>query len=308
MSQETQRLRDGSRCNRLFKLYQSKKLIVGKSDSEIVLSFLPETFWVWFCVTFWIFSLIAAIITHLFSGVDYDNNPLVDTFGAYNICIFYDFPPFSYFGAALYVPVMTFMILYLILDNIRVYFNYLDNENEKYSEITHSFYIIYSILTIFEIIAFIWFIQIFATSPIESVEIHYLGFMGSQFALWTMSVSHYVYFNRIGILKNNRYRISGYLYVGLLIMSIVIRNSMNLPNLFFHAKLWIKWGDWTLIVHRYNDALYMLLTTILPVLIYTVLIDDLDEVKLTLKSGLSRKEMTKRNSGESNDDEQHNFI
>eukprot|EP01084_Bolivina_argentea_P204300 348869_1 len=276
-------------CWKRFKLlttcFHHKRIEIKKHEdsvngSEISVTIIPEAFRTWFYIGFWIFFLFAVIITEAFSSTfNREDNPIIDRFGMNNMCIYFDFAPFTYMGAFLWIICGGLLIIYLITDEIRVYVNYANGLFGK------TFFIIYTIFFAWHLFAMAYFVQCFATSPFESIEIHYMGYFFIQVALFTLSFIHYIYFMKLNIIKKgDKYYAVGIVYLVLLAITIIIKSMINIPNVLFKAQLWINWGPWTNDVLAVNDKVFMFLTTICPIIIYLFFIDDCDQIRLTFKT------------------------
>ena len=91
------------------------------SDRATYLIMVPEAFRIWFYIAFISLILLGIFVTQTFGDIDYNNNPIINNFGANNLCIFFDVPPFTYFGAFLYLFVLQLILIYEVLDIFRVY-------------------------------------------------------------------------------------------------------------------------------------------------------------------------------------------
>ena len=102
------------------------------SSGTFSITVVPESLRTYFYIEFWLFCFIGMIVSKLFSKTFNDEqNPIKDRFGNNNICIYFDEPPFSYFGAALFIPIILTGVLYLFVDIVRVYFNMLNPNIRK---------------------------------------------------------------------------------------------------------------------------------------------------------------------------------
>ena len=128
------------------KSFKNKEIEDGDKMLEIV--FIPEAFRMWFYLYFILFTLLGAIVTPTFGNLDYNDNPVINRFGTNNACIFFDIPPFSMFGATLWFPAVIILLMYEILDLIRVYDHYIDSDGVV---ITRCFYIYYTTYPVFSV-------------------------------------------------------------------------------------------------------------------------------------------------------------
>merc|ERR1719229_1763072 len=132
------------------------------SDTHVSLhiELVPEAFRMWFYYGFIIYTFLAIFISTTWSTeLNLKDNVFIRKYGGNNICIFYDFPPFSYFGAILWFPQLFNILSYEVLDQFRVYEDYLEGK------LSNMFIILYSMATMFEMISFVGFLQVTATSP-----------------------------------------------------------------------------------------------------------------------------------------------
>ena len=140
----------------------------------------------------------------MFADIPYDDNVFVQYFNGLSICIFFDYAPFGYFGALLWMPQILNLCIYEILDLLRVYDAYLDgmvNPHEDNFKITKKFFHFYLVSTIFEIIGFIGFIQTLATSPVENWRVHAVPYLIMTYGLWTMAFKRFLYLRDTGKLE-----------------------------------------------------------------------------------------------------------
>jgi len=91
-----------------------------KEHDQLVL--IVENWGVAAYVSLIVFLLLAVAINY--KVVDPADNMILARYGANSICIFIDDPPFSYFAAALYVPVAFLFSAFSILKFVRVYLGY----------------------------------------------------------------------------------------------------------------------------------------------------------------------------------------
>merc|ERR1711971_1281259 len=108
----------------------------------------PEALRMFFYIGFFVFATIAIFVTVTWSDIDYDDNIIKQTYGVNQICIFFDYAPFSHFGATLWLPNVFFITAYLVLDLFRIY----DAKND--GQLSVAFYRGYFAVTVFEIFAF----------------------------------------------------------------------------------------------------------------------------------------------------------
>ena len=116
-------------CDRvriLFHPIESKHIEYKNGNIETHLVIIPESFRMLFYLGIIIFSFSAIFVSATWAGIDYDDNPIYNRFGYNNICIFYDFPPWAYFGATLWVPQVVNFLIFEVFDNFRIYDHYVD--------------------------------------------------------------------------------------------------------------------------------------------------------------------------------------
>merc|ERR1712154_19217 len=142
-----------------------------------------------FYIGFIIFTVIAMVTTILFSDeFDINDNVLKDRYGAVSICIFYDFPPFSHFGSTLWLPNVFLIVIYFVFDMFRIHDAFHDGQ------VGICYYRSYCAVTMFEIFAFSFFLQITATDPLDSVYWHTIPFIIVTFAQWTLAFKRLLWF------------------------------------------------------------------------------------------------------------------
>lgn len=264
----------------------SREVVMKNGDAETHLTIVPEAFRMLFYFGFIVFSLIAFTVSMLFSELDVNDNPILDRFGANNICIFYDYPPFTYFSSSLWVFNVIMLLLYEYFDLYRVYDAMQDGQG-----ISKTFYNIYRMSTIFECASIIFFIQITATSPFENMYFHAGPFVILLYGLWAMAFKKHIYFNKIGLFEDypGYVHVLGYVYVFLYLACIITKSCTTVPNL-FHAELWKQPGlEWTSPVSAFNDRLYLVMVIICPMIIYFTIIGDSDVQAIKLVVNRTRK-------------------
>ena len=142
----------------------------------------------------------------MFADIPYDDNVFIEYFNGLSICIFFDYPPFGYFGALMWMPQIINLLIYEVLDILRVYDCYLDGQVNKgntknIKTITKKFFHWYLVSTIFEMLAFIGFIQTMATSPLENWRVHSVPYLIMTYGLWTMAFKRFLYLRATGKLE-----------------------------------------------------------------------------------------------------------
>ena len=253
----------------------------GTLDGITHLIIKPEAFRIWFYILFFVYSFLAYIITTNSVSIDYSNNIILDTFGSNNICLYYDYPPFNYFGTSLWFFVYLPLFIYLIFDLFRIYDSYIDKQIKK------RFVTMYCFVTLFEILSGIFFFQITATSPFENITIHSIPYVFFSISFFTLALKRFFYFKEIGLFKTYKiesklFKFGQFIYVFSLGFSAVFRLLTAVPNA-FGAKLWTIDGlEWTNGVSSFNAALLIFMATIYPFFMYLFLIPYLETVKIVL--------------------------
>merc|ERR1740116_604344 len=119
------------------------------------------------------------------------------------------------------------------------------------------------------------------------------------YGLWTMAFKRFMYLRETGRLEDiksgqakwSKLKLyAGWTYVILLFIAMFFKTSILWPN-FFGAKLWLRpaWA-WTDRLLQYSVYVWFLLTLIVPIVIYWVITEELDTVKLVLnRNGLAGK-------------------
>eukprot|EP01084_Bolivina_argentea_P274787 468472_1 len=241
---------------------------------------IPESFRMWFYFGFILFLSLAMIVTTNFSDIDLDSDDISikKRFGAINSCVFFDYPPFTWFGATLWVPQVLNILIYEIFDYYRIYEEYLENNISK------CFYNFYYICSIYESLTMIFFLQATATDPDENIYFHSLPYVLLLIGLWTLAIKHFIYFKIKGIFNkyNKCVYYLGICYCVLITLSIVYKLITLSANL-FEAYLWTKHGlEWTQHVSQYNEYLFLILAVICPIIIYFIFTKDLGGIQIGL--------------------------
>ena len=294
---------------------------------------VPEAVRTYFYIFFWALSGTGIAVTFFYKKFvthtwkDYINsNPILNQFGDNNICIYFDDPPFTYFGAAFFCIVIVTIFVYFVFDVVRVYFTY---KQKKFSKLTTKFVTWYAGMSIYEFLSVLYFVQIFATQPtrmcvrnkilwscifvfvgcfcfqfcfglgflvflddIENMYFHVFPFVNLQIAIWFLGFSHYLYFLKTDVIsKGSKYYSLGIAYLIAMGITIIIKLSLDVPNL-FKAYIFKQPGlGWTATLGQVNDGFFMLWVTVCPVFIYLLFVDKLDHIKVKFKlvSGFDRE-------------------
>jgi len=263
---------------------------------------VPEAFRMWFYYGWWLFIAIAIVVSVIWADIPYDDNPFIEHFNGLSICIFFDFPPFGFFGALLWMPQIFNLVMYEVLDLFRVYDHYHDgvaHPDFKHS-ISSRFMKWYAASTLFEICGFVGFIQTMATSPSENWKVHSVPYLVMTYGLWTMAFKRFLYLRAAGKLEEAlseghqwvKLKLwAGWIYVVLLWIAMFFKTSILWPN-FFGAKLWTQPGwAWTDTVLQYAVYLWFVLTLMVPIVIYWVITEDLDKVHFVINRKLGSTQL-----------------
>jgi len=257
---------------------QSHKQIVDGDNTKTVIRVSPEAFRMLFYIGFVVFTVMAIFTSSTWADIDFDDNVLLDTFGSTNICIFYDFPPFSYFGSTLWLPNVFLIVAYFVLDLFRIHDAFNDGE------LSSLFCRCYRVVTYFEIFAFCFFLQITATSPTESVIAHTAPFIIVTFAMWTLEFKRLLWFIKTGRVYTYArwYLYTAWIYVVFMFIVIGGKTMLNVPNM-FGAQLWTIDGlEWTGTYGAINDKIFIFLTMVCPVIHYFFVAKDVEVVVMTI--------------------------
>jgi len=256
------------------------------SEDTWVLCVDPEKLRVIFYFEFWAFMALGMILTVSFSELDlnhfdYHHNPITAMFGNPNPCVFFDDPPFSYFGAALWFVLLGTMWLYLFVDLKRVYTHKRDREAAGHSV---WFYRIYTAVSIFIALSFAYFVEVFAIQPSQDVVVHWVPFTFLMWSLFLLCVQHFTYMitTKQGLKPSQKW--PGIAYVALVFTTVFIKFTLDLINA-TGAQLWRQPGlGWTKYLAVVNDQIFMVWVMGFPILIYRCFVDStrLDKVKFTI--------------------------
>jgi len=250
------------------------------SDGSWSVEVLPEALRCLFYAEFVAFALIGIIVTFAnqsWNGFDLFDNLIVDTFGNANLCIFFDDPPFSYFGAALWTPCTITAILYLYVDLCRVH-NHMKASQPQFKEIGPHFYWWYRAVSIFIAVAMCYFVQVFATQPEQDLKLHWTPFGVWMWAMFVMGIQHYVYMLKIGLMSPEADKYWwGIAYLVFFGIWTLIKFSMDIINVYGDGDL----GRWTgfVVLAYVTDFLFNFCLVGLPPMIYLLFIDHLDVVR-----------------------------
>lgn len=269
------------RCSTLFT--PIKDIRVDPETRSISFIMLPEAFRAWFYIGFWLFTLLAFSVTAGTAqpSLAYyqEHNIIRDTWGSNNICIYYDPAPFNYFSAWVWVPILSSMLFYLFLDNMRVYFSY-----AKDGTVSKKFYVIYTVFSCIHAFAFIWFEQIFAVTPDQSVYGHAIPFVFLQLVLWSIALTHYIYFVKIGTIRQDWISF-GIVYLSIMFVVVIFKviwDSHALLSRLTGKALWNVYNPTANTLVALNDGIFMFFVTVSPLFIYLYLATELTYCSVTL--------------------------
>ena len=249
----------------------------------------PEKLRVLFLVEFWSFMTLGFILTVAFSShnhFNYYKNPIRDMFGNTNPCVFFDDPPFTYFGAALWLILLSTMWLYLFVDLKRVYSH--KQAKQRVGEPTYGtcFYCVYTGVSIFIALSFAYFVEVFAIQPEQDMEVHWTPFSFLMWSLFFISLQHFTYMMKTGRGLKPSMKWPGGAYVAIVFTTVFIKFALDLTNV-TGVKLWTKAGlHWTKTLSVVNDQVFMFWVMFFPIVIYScfVELDQLDKVKFTIET------------------------
>jgi len=272
-------------CIEKWTVSYSTNATTKRRDAALEVILVPEAFRMWFYYGWWIFITVAILVSVVWADIDYEDNVFVEYFNGLSICIFFDFPPFSYFGAMMWMPQIFSLVIYEILDQFRVFDAFHDGE------ITQRFYRLYTVCSVYESVSFISFIQTMATGPEEQWRVHSVPYLLMTYGLWTMAAKRFLYMRATGKLdvalsEGHRWpkfkRYAGWAYVGSMGIAMFLKTSILWPN-FFGLKLWtIDGWEWTDAVLQYSVYCWFVLTLVCPIIIYWVITEDLDTVRFVI--------------------------
>jgi len=247
------------------------------------------------------FFVLSTAVTVIWAATDFEDNPVINTFGINSICVMMDDPPFSLFGSTLWWPATALLIAFETFDYIRIWDHYKDKD-PTYDPVGPYFMIYYTVTTAFECLATVIFGQIFATSPTEHLYMHVWPYFIFLISLWTIVLKRYLYLHRV----RHCVPAYGYAHVVFCFVNMAIFLSINIANL-HGARLWES-HPWTNSVSRFNNPLMGVLNLVVPIVVYSVMDIDTDFVKLTLdRCELERNERSRTMSQKnSNEDQQLN--
>ena len=274
------------RVRRVFVPVHMKETIYRDGDGITCVVVAPGSFLVLFYIYFWVFLALMAILTTAAASIDYEDNPVINTYGKNNLCIVFDYPPVTYFGASVWIPDLFFILSFEYWDHFRVYDAFIDQH------ITSGFYQFYRVCTFFETVAFICFTQIFATSPTESVTVHTGAYLLFLAGIWTLALKRFLYLNHTGYchyitysvkhfsalrhahkcccspryfeayFKNQWWKYAGILYVAVLFINSMVIICIIVPD--------TKNVNWVATLYEINADVHLVTCNVIPVMYVSV--------------------------------------
>ena len=238
-----------------------------------ILDIQPDAFRMCFYVYTVAFFAVASFVTLMWSGIDLNDNLMVDRFGYNTFSVLFNDPPFSLFASTLWFPAALLLLSFELFDWVAVYDHCLEDDSQ--CPVGKRFFVYYSLSTLIECLGIICFGQIFATSPLEHIYVHSWTYIFFVVSFWLMVLKQFLYFRRIQVVP--RY---GVIYIILCSVSISITISLYLPNL-YGAKLWES-SPWTTTLQQINDVLYCVLMVVAPMAIHGLIGKDINFVNMAL--------------------------
>ena len=257
---------------------------IDHETGQVSVTIVPEACRVLFYLLFVLFLLIGITLTEWgaeegWNDYDPDDNIMLNTFGYPNVCVYFDDPPFSYIAAATFMPVLIVVLIYIICDLMRVYFN--EYENGK----PNKFFIYYACLVGYFTLTVLCFVQVFATQPTQDIVVHHLPFMQLQIGLWVLGFEHFIYYIKIGLItKDSQYYWLGIVYMCIMGFTVIGTILLDVPNMFLDDddKIWKQDGwEWTKEFSQVNNKLWLITVLVCPLMINFFFVDKLDRVTVT---------------------------
>ncbi len=153
-------------------------------------------------IGFWIVVAVGIFLTTRFSGVILSDTLLVKVFGYNNICVYFDFPPSTFFLPTLWAFTLVFLLMYICA-------HWLQMRNEvAQGNLSRGLYRTLTGLKAFEACTMIIFSTIFAVNPQgpdHTLWIHTIPFFLLQVGLVSLAMSNTVhgiksgYWTRLGL-------------------------------------------------------------------------------------------------------------
>ena len=256
--------------------------IMDNNNTSTHILIYVEAFRMLFYVLFWMFVLLAYIVSRIWADIPLSDNPLLDTFGSNSICIYFGYPPFTYIGSTLWTFVFVPMLFYQILDYFCVYHTY---KNEQ--PFAKCFFIFYTILTLFETLSVIFIYQATSTTVNENLWIHSMPFILFGVGIWTLAYKKYVFFYVTGLFDTSTTAIpfptglkfGAVLYVLLLLVSGAFRIITMTPNL-AGAEFTELEGMNT--ITDINSPIFFILVTLIPIVIQLIVASHLEPIAVIM--------------------------
>lgn len=197
---------------------------------------------------------LAIIVTHVFNPDFIHDNPVANTFGKNNICIYFDSPPANFMMAPLFIIfVMSPMSGYFI-------FTFLEHKHLLHiKNLSKRNFILRSISLIFCFLCFCMFSSVFAVSPFESWNYHVVGYICIIIGLLVLGLANSsYYFTTKDISKNTR------IYFVLYYIAFSIISLCNLIALYVLYNIGYKgfFAEHSNLIGR----IWLVLTLIMPMI------------------------------------------
>jgi len=152
--------------------------------------FLRSVFWGLFLTLL----IIGKILTDTLSDVDYDNNPIKDTFGTNNPCLWLDYPPSTYITPSLWVIASNIYLLYCLFRWYRTTVAYRD---KSFNNVGKWEYRLYTVSIWVEAATVIFFSTVFSIGPEEDIVMHTLPYSIVSIGACLNVVSDFWYLTRV---------------------------------------------------------------------------------------------------------------
>jgi len=149
--------------------------------------------------------LIAVFITKVFVKEDLSVSPLIQMFGYNNICIMWDYEPATSAVAMVYPAVEVPLVLYLLLNFLRV------REAYRAGLISRARFGVCCAMFPAELTFILWFRMIFVVKAFVNVQGHTMVFHGLMLALCMVALQNHLYHDSIGKLVGPRWISISYL-------------------------------------------------------------------------------------------------
>ena len=184
-----------------------------KSRHQTVSLVRPEAFRIIFCCSLCVMLGIGIIMSRIAIGAtlwwnDFiaEDNPVLRRFGANNICIYFDKPPFTYFSAATWIVLLINVSFYQIRDMFRTHDAYCDGHISKK---------FYTITTAIETT------KLKYCTPDESMIMHTMPYVFLIDAFFFIAIKIFLYFKVTDITDHYPIRMLGIMYFVLFLLSAI---------------------------------------------------------------------------------------